>query len=86
MDIVNEIKDAFKKYNPDLYVIAIFNFVGGSYFVIAKHTPDKDTAEDDPFYAYANGKIEGITVTDSPERMASFQKTISPENLIYEIE
>lgn len=83
---VTKIISGFKQYNPKLYVIAIYKFYNGSYFVIAKHTKDKNAEEDDPFYVYSNGNIEGVSITDSVERMEDFQKTIQKKNQIYEIE
>lgn len=91
MDIVKEIQDTFKKFNSELYVIAIFNIEledsdKKSYFVIAKHTPDKESIEEDPFYIYVDGKIRGITITDSPKIMDEFEKILNPKNRIYEID
>lgn len=86
MNIIDEIKDAFKKYNPDLYVIAVFNASQDLYFVIAKHTPDKTTPEEDPFYMYANGQVMGVTITDSSERMDNAFEIMQPKNRIYEID
>jgi len=86
MNIIDEIKDAFKKYNPDLYVIAIFIAEKDLYFVVAKHTPDKTTVEEDPFYMYGNGKVTGVTITDSEERMNNAFEIMQAKNRIYEID
>ena len=83
---IAKIINGFKQYNPKLYVIAIYNFYKGSYFVIAKHTKDKNAEEDDPFYVYSNGDIRDVSITDSVERMEDFQKIINKKNQIYEIE
>lgn len=79
-DMVGKIVDAFEKFNPELYVIAIWN-MRDVYLVVAKHTPNKNDIEMDPFYIYSGGKIDGITYTDNKK---IFDKLMKPDNLIYE--
>ena len=82
---VGQIIDAFKDYDPKLYVIAIWkiNEKNGSYLVVAKHTPSKEAVEMDPFYIYNSELgIDGVTYVDNRD---AFQKIMKPGNLIYEI-
>ena len=82
MNEINEIINAFEKFNDELYVIAIYK-IGPGYIVIAKHTPDKETPEMDPYYSYFKEKITPISIADDPK---AYLKILVPENCIYEID
>lgn len=84
--VIDDIKNAFKKYNSKLYVHNIYNAGDNFYLVIAKFTPNKNEIEEDPYYLYRNGKVVGITITDSDERLIKSIEIMQPENCIYEID
>lgn len=80
-DKVGQIIEEFKKYDSSRTVVAIWN-KKDLYVIIAKHNPDKNAVEMDPFYVYADGKgIDGITYVDNQELLTQVMK---PEYLIYE--
>ena len=79
-DIVGQIIEAFKEKKPELYVIAIWEY-NGQNLIVAKHTPDKDAREMDPFYTYAKDEIIGVAIQD---KFHLVSKIMTNENLIYE--
>lgn len=79
-DIVGQIIEAFKEKKPELYVIAIWEY-NGQNLIVAKHTPDKDAREMDPFYTYAKDEIIGVAIQD---KFPLISKIMTNENLIYE--
>ena len=82
-NIVEEVKEAFAKFNSKLHVNKIFDAGDGVYFVVAQFSPDKNVIEEDPFYFYANGKVTNTTITDSAARLKEFGRITQDKNLVY---
>ena len=78
-DLVGQIIEAFKKDSPELTVIKIWNKKKLN-VVIAVHNPENWREEMDPYYAYVDGLIDGLTVMDN---LPVLEKVMVDSNLIY---
>lgn len=79
-NLVGVIIESMKKVKPELTVMKIWNKNKLS-IILAVHNPNKWETEMDPYYAYVDGNIDGLTLTDNFEVV---NKVLKNEYLIYD--
>ena len=80
-DLVGQAFDAMEKFRPDKTIIKIWN-LNNLCIILAVKDPEQYETEMDPYYAFANGKVEGISFIDNE---AVLSKVMKPQNLIYHL-
>lgn len=81
-NLVGEIVEKMKVYNPDRKVVKIWNKDKLS-IILACYDPDNWMGEMDPYYAYNGERIDGLSVTIN---MPILEKVCTDKYLIYDRE
>lgn len=78
-DLVGKVVDKMKEFRPKKTTMKIWN-KKDLCLVLAVNDPKNWETEMDPYYAYVNGDIAGVSFIDNEEILS---KVMKPENLIY---
>ena len=78
-DLVGKVVDAMKQFRPDKTVMKIWN-KKDLCVILAVKDKSKWVEEMDPYYVYANGKVDGISYLDAEPVLS---RVMRPEFLIF---
>lgn len=78
-DLVGQSVEAMKKFRPNKTVMKIWN-KKDLCIILAVTDPANWEMEMDPYYVYANGKVDGVSYIDNVNVLS---KVMKPEYLVY---
>ena len=78
-DMVGQAIEAMKQFRPNKTVMKIWE-KGKICLILAAKDPDNWQMEMDPYYIFADGKVDGVSFIDNATKL---KRIARPEKLIY---